>query len=539
MPLFTVPLFALNQMPGLVPKVFLYPLLTIFVLGAILAIFFSRHPDATPPVEPDTADEEDESDGRSPARPFFFVHYDRVVPAVIATLFYLLALWRLDYPHKQVFDEVHHVRTAMEFVQGANPHEWTHPHLSKLLQAGSLALAREYFDPSDNAWSPDQVMTSRAAMAWRLPSVLFGSLALLGVYALARALFKNRPVATIAMLLLAMDGVFFVQSRIAMTNIFTVCFITWAAWAAWRWTEEQKARHIFATGAFLGLALATRWSSLYAFVLLVVFILADGISRWKKTEYSAGFFFARAALFIPAFVLVPVIIYALSYIPYVLQGDGNLAQKLLSWNYNSNGWEKVLSMQGDMYRYHSELKADHGYDSPAWSWPLMLRPVWYFYEQSGAQGAEKVRGIWCIGNAFIWWAILPTMAIGTWLAVRFRRGNLALLCLLGLGQWFCWLAKARGLNFMHYLFEAIPFVCISLAYFMVTLWAGNGEKNTHKNRHLYGDVPAENREQWRTVVLSYLTATVLWFVFYYPMLTAYQIPGRYSQMHFWLERIWI
>ncbi|MBC7807820.1 MAG: phospholipid carrier-dependent glycosyltransferase [Akkermansiaceae bacterium] len=534
-----MPLFAVNYMPGLGPKVFLYPLLTVFILGAILAIFFSRHPDATPEVERDT-DTEGEGSFSKPGRsPFSLAHYDRVVPAVIAALFYLLALWRLDFPHKQVFDEVHHVRTAMEFVVGANPHEWTHPHLSKLLQAGSLALARQSFDPSDNIWSPDQIMAGRAALAWRLPSVIFGSLALLGVYALARALFKNRAVATIAMLLLAMDGVFFVQSRIAMTNIFTVCFITWAAWAAWRWIEEQQARHIFATGAFLGLALATRWSSLYAFALLLLFVLADGIARWHKEKYSARFFLTRAALFIPAFLLVPALIYAASYIPYVLQGDGTAVQKLMTWNHNGTGWEKVLSMQGDMYRYHSELKADHSYDSPAWSWPLMLRPVWYFYEQIGGQGAERVRGIWCIGNAFIWWAIIPSMAIGTWLAVRFRRGNLALLCLMGLGQWFCWLAKARGLNFMHYLFEAIPFVCIAIAYFMVTLWCGNRDTNVGESKNTSGDTPEENREPWRTIVLSYLLAVLLWFVFYYPMLTAFPIPVKYSQMHFWLDRIWI
>ncbi len=531
-------------MPGLVPAVFLYPLLTVFVLGGVLAVFFRRYPGATPPVEADTDAESDAyaevgAGAAATARPSMYAHYDRVVPAVIAAVFYLFALWRLDYPPKQVFDEVHHVRTAMEFVRGDNPHEWTHPHLSKLLQAGSLALAGESFDPSDKVWTPDQTMSRRAAMAWRLPSVIFGSLALLGVYALARALFCNRAVATVAMLLLAMDGVFFVQSRIAMTNIFTVCFIVWAAWAAWRWAEEQRARHVLAAGAFLGLALATRWSSLYAFALLLLFVLADGVVRWKKEKYSGRFFFGRAGLFVTAFIFIPFVIYAISYIPYVLQGNGTLAQKLLTWEGEGTGWAKVFSQQGDMYRYHSELKADHGYDSPAWSWPLMLRPVWYFFEQTGPRGAETVRGIWCIGNAFVWWAILPTMAIATWQAIRFRRANLALLCLLGLGQWLCWLAKARGLNFMHYLFEAIPFVCIALAYFMVTLWCGERGKATDGGENNKENGPPGNREHWRTFVLSYLQAHLLWFIFYYPLLSAYPIPGRYSQMHFWLGRIWI
>ncbi len=546
---------AVNHMPGLEPLVFVLPMAVILVLGGILGSFYYRYPYAGVPVEIDRdADRGDDNAGAAGGsaagrdaagrragitRIFSAAHYDRVVPLIIAVLFYLLALWRLGYPQKQVFDEVHHVRTAMEFVWGMNPHEWTHPHLSKLLQAESLTLAREYFDPSEGVWSPDATFSARAAIAWRLPSVIFGTLALLGQYALARALFKNRAVATLAMLLLAADGVFFVQSRIAMTNIFTVCFIIWAAWAAWRWTEEQRPRHLFGMGLFLGLAIATRWSSLYAFALLFLSILADAVTRWQKAGWSGRYFLGRAALFTLALLVVPCVIYAATYIPFVLQGGGTLAQKLLTWNYNLHGWGKVLSQQGDMYHYHSTLVADHNYDSPAWSWPLMLRPVWYFFDKRGPVGAEIVRGIWCVGNAFIWWAFLPTMAAGTWVSVRFRRSNLALVCLLGLGQWFCWLAKARGLNFMHYLFEAIPFVCIALAYFLVTLWQPGKKKIIGINRYLGELSHDENHGQWRIVVASYLLAVLIWFVFYYPMLTAAPITGNYSERHFWLGRIWI
>ncbi len=527
-------------MPGLGPNVFVWPLFCILLLTGILLAFFHRYPNAIPPVEPDNGEEmASDPAPRTKERPFFAVYYDRVVPVLIAVLFYLFALWRLGYPPKQVFDEVHHVRTAMEFVWGLNPHEWTHPHISKLLQAGSLKLAGESFDPRDDIWSPDEVLTERAAIAWRLPSVIFAAFALLGQYALARVLFKNRAVATLGMILLAIDGVFFVQSRIAMTNIFTVCFIIWATWAVWRWTEQQQPRHVFAAGAFLGLAIGTRWSSLYAFFLLVVFVLADGISRWQKTGWSARFFWGRAGLFIPAFLIVPLLIYCASYIPFVIQGPGTLAQKLLSPNYNEHGWLKVYSMQGDMYQYHATLKAEHSYDSPAWSWPLMLRPVWYFFEQSGQSGKETVRAIWCIGNAFIWWAILPTLTMASWQSIRFRRSNLGLVCLLGLGQWFCWLVKARGLNFMHYLFEVIPFVCIAIAYFMVTLWDEGGAERRKERLASNDDIPAEREEQWRVIVGSYLLAAVAWFIFYYPMLTAYPIAGAYSSMHFWLGRIWI
>ena len=529
--------FAENHLylPGLGPKVFVLPVLVMMLLIVTLGIFFRRSPQSAPYKELEDRDEDSVEEKNA----FLTAHYDRVVPAIIAAGFYLLALWQLGYPPKQVFDEVHHVRTAMDFVWGYDPHEWTHPHLSKLLQAGSLSLAHEYFDPSEKVWSQEEVFSPRAAVAWRLPSVIFGTLALLGQYALARALFKNRLLATLSMLLLAIDGVFFVQSRIAMTNIFTVCFIIWATWAAWRWTEEQRIRHLFAMGIFSGLAIATRWSSLYAFALLVIFVLGHAVLQWKNAKWSVPFFFRRAVSFLFFLIAIPTLIYAASYIPYILQGNGTAAQKLLSWDYNGHGWGKVVSMQGDMYQYHSTLNAEHDYASPAWSWPFMLRPVWYYYEAYGQPGQEMVRDIWCIGNAFIWWAMIPVMLFGTILAVRYRRSHLGLLCLLGLGQWFCWLAKARGLNFMHYLFEAIPFVSIALAYFLVTLWEFEAEKKPVENQYLDGDTPVNTNETWRIIVASYVMATLFWFLFYYPVLTATPIPSQYSQMHYWLGRIWI
>ena len=520
-----LPVFAVNHLPGLNAQVFALPLLVIILLGGAFTSFFARRPFATAPVETDTPPP---GDGRDKLGLW---HYDRVVPAVIAVLFYLTALWRLSVPNKQVFDEVHHVRTAMEFVWGENPHEWTHPHVSKLIQAASMKAAGVSFNPADGVWSPDAEFAHRASLAWRLPSVMFGTLALLGQYALARVLFKNRGVATLAMIFLALDGVFFVQSRIAMTNIFTVCFIIWGAWAAWRWTEEQQARHLLGAGIFLGLAVASRWSSLYAYALLMVFLLWDAVARWHRSGWSARFFAGRAALFLGFLVAVPLLVYVASYIPFVLQGSGTATEKLLQWNHNAHGWGKVLSQQADMYQYHSTLIADHNYDSPAWSWPLMLRPVWYYFNATGAAGHETVRGIWCIGNAFVWWAFLPTMAVAAWQGIRLRRANVGFLSLLGLGQWFCWLAKARGLNFMHYLFEAIPFVAIGLAYFLITLWYGGKKKN--------GDGLPAGIAYHRIGVALYVALVGAWFVFYYPLLAAYPIPGWYSGWHFWLKLIWI
>jgi hypothetical protein len=94
------------------------------------------------------------------------------------------------------------------------------------MMALSLKAWGGTFDPRDGVWTPKREVPERSALAWRYASVVFGTLTLPALYALARVLFGSRVVAAAAAIMLAMDGVFFVHSRIAMTNIFTVFFIT-------------------------------------------------------------------------------------------------------------------------------------------------------------------------------------------------------------------------------------------------------------------------------------------------------------------------
>jgi len=42
---------------------------------------------------------------------------------------------RLGFPAEEVFDEVYHAKTALQYLQGENPTEWVHPPTAKLLIA--------------------------------------------------------------------------------------------------------------------------------------------------------------------------------------------------------------------------------------------------------------------------------------------------------------------------------------------------------------------------------------------------------------------
>ena len=472
---------------------------------------------------------------------------DIYIPAIIAIAFYMLCIVRLDVPNEQIFDEVHHARSAMEYVDGLVPHEWSHPPFSKEMIGLSLMTWRGEFNPRDGVWKPDAKYDPRSAIGWRYASVVFGTLTLPALYFLTWCLFGNRTIATSAATLLALDGAFFVQSRVAMTNIFTLFFITFAAgWLA-LYLRQPRLRWLLFTGATLGLAIASRWSSLYAWAVAVLLLglrwfycIAQAKEGQERPAKQPGFLAmlptGSIMIGIGALCLlaVPFVFYFATYLPNMIQGDGTLASKLLTANGpHSLGWVKTFTLQHDMYMYHSTLVADHPYDSPWWSWPLMLRPVWYYFHGNNDVTPHTISGVWCIGNALIWWASVPAFVIAAYVSwkqeIRITRGAigpLGLVAAFGLGQWLAWGIKERALNFMHYYFECIPFACVAIAYFGYRLWTSEaGGPDAQRVR--------------RSIVAAYAAGVVLWFIFYYPLLSAYPISEWYYGQHLWLGRQWV
>ncbi|MFN8628936.1 MAG: phospholipid carrier-dependent glycosyltransferase [Chloroflexota bacterium] len=115
--------------------------------------------------------------------------------------------------------------------------------------------------------------------SWRLPGVLFGGLMIGAVYLLVRILFRRRLVGVLAGLFVLLDGMMFVQSRIAMNDVYVGFFII-AAYAifAWLWLEPRKRRYFWllmpAIGVLLGLGLGSKWVAAYAIGALGILILA-------------------------------------------------------------------------------------------------------------------------------------------------------------------------------------------------------------------------------------------------------------------------
>jgi hypothetical protein len=117
------------------------------------------------------------------------------------------------------------------------------------------------------------------AFAWRLPGVIAGALMAGLLFLLARILFRRRSVAVLAGVFGLLDGMFFVQQRIAMNDTYAALFIVAAVtlfaaiWTgAWRWRGAFWVG-MPVVGVLLGLGLASKWVALYAIGALGLLIL--------------------------------------------------------------------------------------------------------------------------------------------------------------------------------------------------------------------------------------------------------------------------
>jgi dolichyl-phosphate-mannose--protein O-mannosyl transferase len=375
---------------------------------------------------------------------------------------------RLGFPSEEVFDEVYHAKTALQYLQGEAPTEWVHPPMAKLLIA--VGVAAFGYD----AWS------------WRIVVALAGSALAPVFFLLARQVLARERAAVLASVLLLCDGVYLVQSRIAMTNIFAVLFQVLSALLLVRVARAERlgAGGMLALGASLGLAVSTRWTSLWALGFLgLVLLVLRGRRLFRPREL---------ALTAVSFALLPAAIYATSYLPLVYLRPG-----LPRWQ----TWAELWDLQVEVWNYHAHLNAEHPYFSAWWTWPWLYRPTWYHFRQV----ENTIYGIVAIGNPALWWVSVP---VSLWALVSGLRARDFGRLFGGAGffaLYLPWGLSPRTLNYNHYLFEAIPYACLSLGVLLDRHWT----------------------ERWRWLARGYLALVVGLFLFFYPFLAALPVPASW------------
>jgi dolichyl-phosphate-mannose-protein mannosyltransferase len=235
--------------------------------------------------------------------------------AIIAVILFLAAHFALlagvTTPEKFVFDEVHYVPAARQMLEPVMPSPMLnpmHPPLAKQLIALSI---RTFGD---------------GPLGWRYPAVLFGSLAIVAIYLCGLALFGSQGAAVATALLAFSNQMLFVQSRIAMLDIFALAFGLFGVAAFMHGFRTPRPHFPFAlAGLAFGLAAACKWSGLFALAVCISIVavirlmqswrtqFADGnADDWYRPELWPDF---RYSHFAGCFLLIPALVYLATFIP--------------------------------------------------------------------------------------------------------------------------------------------------------------------------------------------------------------------------------
>ncbi len=171
--------------------------------------------------------------------------------------------------HVLVFDEIYYVNAA-RVIAGVHPPvgqpyaraplgddpNSEHPQLAKLGIAGSIELLGD------------------GPLAWRLGSLLAGTIALLGMFALVRAAGGGAWPALTAAALMAADNLLIVHGRIATLDIYVLAAMLWSV------VLYLRGRPL-AAGGLLGIGACLKLVAPYALLALIVF---EALALWPGTR---------------------------------------------------------------------------------------------------------------------------------------------------------------------------------------------------------------------------------------------------------------
>jgi Gpi18-like mannosyltransferase len=354
-----------------------------------------------------------------------------------------LRMHDLAQPTDLVFDEVYFVEQGRDYLQGKDFMD-PHPPIAKL----TIGLGIKLFGDTPTGW--------------RLMNSFVGTALVPLMYLLGRVLFRRRLAAAFAALFVAFDGLCLVDSRIAVIDIH---YVTWgiAGYVSMlymvRKQEFERTWRLLLTGALMGLSVAAKlYIPFFSFLLVLGTV---GITAWSFAK-QRGVAPLRFALW-PVFVigLTASVVYVLSYTPHYWWG----------WWHSPLDLVKYIIFK--VPEYQAAVKdATHPYSSKWWTWPLLLRPVWYYWKDPGPSPGMVV-GIWGSGNPPVWWAALPALVLCAYYAIRERRLALVFVVAGWVIHLAPWVGIGRTLFLYHYL-PSLLFAFLALAWTLDRIWQGEG-----------------------------------------------------------------
>jgi hypothetical protein len=313
--------------------------------------------------------------------------------------------------HTLIFDEAYYVNAA-RVIAGIRPPSGSHYDASPL---GT--------DP--NAEHPQGAKLIMAAaieifgdgpFAWRIGSLIFGSLAILAMFSLVRAAGGGRWSAVGAAALMACDNLLLVHGRIGTLDIYALAPMIWgvALYLRGRWV---------AAGVALAVAECFKEVSFYALIVLGLIEIGRVIVARRDPQPPEDWHWwpALTRLVATAFVSVGLFVGLLGVMGLIAKPYADAEGKLITGGPFDHLWHMIT--------YGAALTSPHGPQGIAsypWQWLLDLKPITYLrinpsLPGQGLYGIHPVSAFFGMVSPPIMLLAIPGVLFGVYRLLSRRR----------------------------------------------------------------------------------------------------------------------
>jgi dolichyl-phosphate-mannose-protein mannosyltransferase len=364
-----------------------------------------------------------------------------LISVILFIAVHAVLLMGITTPDKFVFDEVHYVPAARQMLEPVMPQPMLnpmHPPLAKQM----IALSIHAF--GDNP------------LGWRYPGTLFGALAVVAIYLCGLALFESQSLALAAAAIAFFNQMLFVMARTAMLDIFALtCGLFGIAAFLFGFRKSRPHLSFALSGLAFGLSAACKWSGLFPLATCIVVVAVIRLMRswrtqfadaresdWYRPDLWPDF---RAQHFALCFVLAPLVTYLASFVALYGFSLGDIIEaqrRIFSDNTTST-------------------LGGHTYMSSWPSWPFLVRPVWFLFDNLGN---GTISAVVCLGNPLVLWPALLALVVCARDFVVARRADAFMILTFYAGPYLAWSLLPRTLGFIYYYLPSATMTSLVLVY---------------------------------------------------------------------------
>ncbi len=522
-------------------------------------------------------------------------------PLVVSILVFLTRVVRLDAIKTLVFDETYYVKDAYGLIKRGYEVQWPKDYDSTFL-TGSFKTPLEgafVVHPTVGKWliGLGIKLFGNQPFGWRIAVCIAGAVAVYLVGRIVWELFGNARMATLASVLMGLDGVQIALSRTAILDIILEMFIllgvlcvvrdqlsyrprliaALASVDATRRTEQLRQRFrraknataansrgssrpstgpgstsdfsnfslawgpsccwrpwLFAAGIAFGLAMSVKWSGLYVLAVFGIFVFLRELSaRWSTEPRWIGSSVLTGG--IPAFVnLVPI-----AFLTYVASWIGWFTHSQ-AWGHTNRGlvadW---LDYHRQIFIFHTNLDATHPYMANPWGWLLQLRPTSFYYQGvPGDCGSSRcIAAVNSLGNPILWWVGFVAFFLIIIAAFGFLDWRAGLIFTGYMATWLPWLVYSNRTIFTFYTVVISPFMVMAVIYLLGLLmgaWRITKDKNWTGRYNLVPALSQVSRGEFITALMI-LVFVFSAAVFFFPIWTGMPMPEDHYGWRMWLN----